>query len=131
MHMGMVSLIMERCIPPQAGAVDFHMFAEHCPLGSQQSHPLFGTVITESCRVLPPQGYNVCPDRAFVVDYLILYLRQHHRLTRVREQTMLADTLHAWTVCNVVHIVFPLGYKVEVLLQRTGDQFRGISYGGV
>ena len=83
MHMGMMHLIVKRGIPAQVGAVDFHVLAEHRPFGSQQRHPLSGTVITEPDRILPAQGYNVRPDRAFVVRHLILHLCQHYRLTRI------------------------------------------------
>ena len=42
---------------------------------------------------------------------------------------MLTYTLHTGTVRNVIHVVFPLADQVEVLFQRTGDQFRSIPDG--
>lgn len=85
MHMGMMPLIVERGIPAQVGAVYFHVLAEHRPFGTQQRHPLFGAVITETRRILPAQGNNVRPDRSFVIRHLILHLCQHYRLACIRK----------------------------------------------
>ncbi len=73
-YMGMVPLVVECGIPAQVGAVDLHVFAEHGPLGAQQRHPLCGAVIAQPCGILPPQGDDVGPDRAFVCGRFLLHL---------------------------------------------------------
>ena len=129
MHMGMMPLVVESGVPAQVLTADLHVLGEHRTLGAQQRHPLLRTVIAKPCGILPPQGHYMSPDRAFVRHDFFLYLCQYNGFSRIGKQTMLTHPFHTGTVCDVIYIVFPFGYEVEVLLQRTGDKFRGIADG--
>ena len=130
MHMRVVPFIMKGCVPPKICAVNFHIFTEHRAFGTQQCHPLSGAVVAKPGSVLPPQGYDMRPDRAFMGCHIFLHLADHYRCSCVRKQTMLSDSFYAGPVRDIVHIIFPFSQQIQVLLQGAGDKFRSVLHGG-
>lgn len=122
---------MKSAIPSKVFAVDLHVLAEHGSLAADQFPPLPAAAISEKGGVLTPERNYMRPDRPFVIDHIPLHLRQNYRRSGIGEQTVLADTLHAWTVCDVIHIIFPFTDQIKVLFQGAGDKLRGVSPCGV
>ena len=124
MHMGMMALVMERRIPPQVGQRDFHRCCHSVSLAAEQIPPCGTFVISQPYSIFPPQGQDFGKHHALVVCYLFGRSGEIDGDAVIGEQTVRSMTLHAGTLRNIFHIVFPFSNQIDTFLNRTGDEFR-------
>ena len=86
--------------------------------------------IAQPGGVLPPQGDDGQPHIAGMVRHLVRDLGQRQRIVRAGEQSVRPGALGTGTAGDVADVVFLFRQRVVVVLQRTGDELRGVAAGG-
>ena len=128
--MRVVGFIVKGGVPTELFYGDLHGFCHLRRKPSEQFPPLCCVVIAQPCGILSAQGDDWEPDVAGMMCYCVSNLRQDQWIICVSKQCMASSSLGSWPAGDVVHIVFPFGDLVSVVLQRTGDEIAGIALGG-
>lgn len=129
-HMGMVALIMEGCVPTEVLGRDIHSGGDVVAVGAEKISPRPGIVIAQPLRVLSLQGDNVRPHVTCVVLQFRHGLGQLHTIF-VTEETMGTQPLRSRPCCDVLHVAIRFLNVTPVFLQRLRDERRGIGLGGM
>ena len=104
MHMGMLSLVMERGVPAEVVGRYLHRRGNVVAVRAEEVTPCRGVIETESGSILPLEGYDVGPDISGVVLYLIHSLVKHHTIL-ITEQSVFTQTLCSRSSGDVLHVL--------------------------
>ena len=128
--MWMVTLVVERCIPPEVLRRNVHGCRDVVAVRTEQSPPRLRVVVTKTLRVLPMQGDDVRPDISGIVFQFRHGGIQIHMI-RVTEQAVVTQTLRTRTCRDVLHVAIRLLHLLPVFLQRQRDERRGVGFRGL
>ena len=117
-----VTLIVKGSVPTELAVGDLHRLRHIHGVIGEQLAPAGGVVVTQPCRVLPPQGDDGQPHHAGMLRHLIRYLGEHQRTVTSGEQTVRPQLLHTGTVGDVVHVVLTFRDCLVVVLDGAGDE---------
>ena len=126
--MGVVALIVERGVPAELVGRDIHGGGDVVTVGADQVAPYLGVVIAQACGILSLQRDDVRPHIFLVALQLSRHLFQIH-VVLVTEQAVAAHALHSRTIGDVLRVDIALLDIRPVILQRPGDECRGVEFG--
>ena len=130
MDVGVVALIVEGGVPAELTQRYLHRFRDLRRVAGEQVLPAGGAVIAQAGGVLPAQRDNGEPDVAGVIGYRLRHLGKYEGVVRSGKQSVRPGALRPWALGDVVHIIFPLGKRIRVVLDGPGDELRGVGASG-
>ena len=129
-HMGMVALVMEGCVPTEVLGWDIHSGGNVVAVGAEEIPPRPGIVVAQPLRVLTVEGDDVRPHVTCVVLQLRHGLGQLHAIF-ITEETVGTQPLRSRPCCDVLHVAIRFLNVTPVFLQRLRDERRGVGFVGM
>ena len=115
-QMRVVGFIVKGGVPAELLHGDLHSLRHLWSKPGEQFPPLHCVIVAQPCGILPAQRDDGEPDVAGMMCHCISDLRQDQRFICVSEQRMAPSPLGARPAGDIVHIVFPFGDLVSVVL---------------
>ena len=125
--MRVVGFIVKGGVPAELLHGDLHGLRHLWSKPGEQFPPLCRVIVAQPCGILPAQRNDREPDVAGMMCHCVSDLRQDQRFICVSKQRVAPSPLGARPAGDIVHIVFPFGYLVSVVLQRTSDELTGVA----
>ena len=132
-------LVVVRGVPTKIFRRDVHRFCNIIAAGTEQIHPLRGTIIAEPFGILALQGKDQCPHIARMIVDLLADFRKVNAHTFVREQPAgafaltdivhhaAAQKLHAFARCDIFRVTAAtssvLCFVTLLVIRRFQNQF--------
>ena len=132
-------LVVVRGIPTKIFGRDVHRFCNIIAAGTEQMHPLRGTIIAEPFGILALQGEDKRPHIARMIVDLLADFRKVNAHAFVREQPAgafaltdivhhaSAQKLHAFARCDIFRVTAAtspvLGFVTALVIRRFQNQF--------
>ena len=129
MDVGMMALIVKGGIPFQMIHGDLQAIGQSLCLCPEHIPPPDAGIETEALRIFSAQRNNKCPHISLMSIQLLGYLFQLYLDTIIREQPMVAEPFRTGPGADVVGIGFLVQDLMGIVLNGTGDKFRGGSHG--
>ncbi|ASB41915.1 hypothetical protein ADH66_15385 [Acutalibacter muris] len=128
MHMRVVRFIVESREPLQVSHRDAQVFRKRLGLGTEHIPPAGTIVKAEPLCIFTSERNNYRPHVAAVFVELLRHLCEIHLYTVIREQPMRTEPFGARAGSDIIRIGFSVQRSSGVVLDGTGDKFRGGFY---
>ena len=119
--MGMVSLVMERCVPVEILRRYFHRRGDVIAVGTQQCAPCLRVVVAKPLRIFTMEGDDVRPHVAGVVIQFVCNSGEVNGIV-ITEQAVFPQPLRSRTQSDVLGVTFHALYPIPIRFQRQCDE---------
>ena len=123
--MDVLLLFVHSRVPTKAVRVDLIALGDVGDRCVDELLPVFNICVPQTLRVLTGEGDDRCPHIPCVPRHLCHSVLQRRDLPVGIPQAVFTHRFYAWTVCDIVKIVFAAIHRLNEVLVDLRDELKG------